>query len=308
MEGIEPHPESSTTMNPPATIAPRSSNVTWAEGLERVLLTGDLSVLSPEQAVAYYARVCESLGLNPLTQPFEYLNLNGKMILYARRACTNQLRQIHQVSIRITAREVVGDILNVTAQATLPSGRCDESVGSVNVSGLKGEALSNAWMRAETKAKRRVTLDICGLATLDESELEGVADRARSARFKAPSPEAFPLASAPAEPPTAVPAQEAPQEAAWEPAEPEERSGVVVPFKAPQDAVARTAVELFGPKLRALRTADQLIDWMRQVIAHGFEPVAKRALFALWEKHVRAMLPGTDPTVLLAQAKNGGAK
>jgi hypothetical protein len=33
----------------------------------------------------YYFSVCKSLGLNPLTRPFEYLTLNGKKVLYARR-------------------------------------------------------------------------------------------------------------------------------------------------------------------------------------------------------------------------------
>jgi hypothetical protein len=39
---------------------------------------------------------------------------------------------------------------------------------------LKGEELVNARLKAVTKAKRRVTLSICGLAFLDESEVETV--------------------------------------------------------------------------------------------------------------------------------------
>jgi hypothetical protein len=39
---------------------------------------------------------------------------------------------------------------------------------------LKGDALANALMKAETKAKRRVTLSIAGLGWLDETELETV--------------------------------------------------------------------------------------------------------------------------------------
>ena len=37
-------------------------------------------------------------------------------------------------------------------------------------------ALANAIMKAETKAKRRVTLSICGLGMLDETELETIKD------------------------------------------------------------------------------------------------------------------------------------
>ena len=40
---------------------------------------------------------------------------------------------------------------------------------------LKGDALANALMKAETKAKRRVTLSIAGLGWLDETELDTIA-------------------------------------------------------------------------------------------------------------------------------------
>jgi hypothetical protein len=47
-----------------------------------------------KQRTEYYTRLCSSLGLNPLTQPFEYLTLNGKLVLYAKRAGADQLRKI----------------------------------------------------------------------------------------------------------------------------------------------------------------------------------------------------------------------
>jgi hypothetical protein len=53
-------------------------------------------------------------------------------------------------------------------------GRTDIARGAVNISGLKGEMLANAMMKAETKAKRRATLSICGLGLLDEVEVETI--------------------------------------------------------------------------------------------------------------------------------------
>ena len=144
--------------------------------LEQVVVSGDLSKLTPAQRIDYYRRVCESLGLNPLTQPFQYVTLQGRLTLYAKRDATDQLRKIHDVSIQIVSRELVGDVYVVTARATLPSGRADESTGAVCVKGLTGEAYANALMKAETKAKRRVTLSICGLGLLDETEVETVPD------------------------------------------------------------------------------------------------------------------------------------
>lgn len=142
--------------------------------IEQVMLKGNLSVLSPQQKIEYYAKTCESLGLNPLTKPFEYINLNGKEVLYATKGCTEQLRQVHGVSIKIVDKQKFDDVYIVTAEASDKNGRYDSATGAVTVAGLKGEALANAMMKAETKAKRRVTLSLCGLNMLDESEVESI--------------------------------------------------------------------------------------------------------------------------------------
>jgi len=142
--------------------------------IAKVLLGGDLAQLTSQQKISYYRSVCESLGLNPLTKPFEYIRLSGREVLYATRNCTDQLRHAHRISVTITAREVIEDCYVVTARAAFPDGRHDESIGAVPIAGLKGESRSNAMMKAETKAKRRVTLSLVGLSTLDESEVESI--------------------------------------------------------------------------------------------------------------------------------------
>ena len=142
--------------------------------LESYIAAGDIGKLGPDQRIALYRAVCESLGLNPLTQPFQYLVLSGKTVLYATKSCTEQLRQIHGVSVVSMAKEVVGEILTVTVSVRERTGREDISTGSVSLAGLKGDALANAWMKAETKAKRRATLSVCGLAVLDETEIETI--------------------------------------------------------------------------------------------------------------------------------------
>ena len=162
---------------PPTALTARQqqlqSNVR-AEAIERVLINGDLAQLSPADRINYYQTVCSSLNLNPLTKPFEYISLNGKLTLYAKRDATDQLRFRDRISIRITGREVIDDIYIVTAQARTPDGREDESTGAVSIAGLKGEAKSNQMMKAETKAKRRVTLSLCGLGLLDETEVDSI--------------------------------------------------------------------------------------------------------------------------------------
>ncbi len=147
-----------------------------AKAIETVLIGGDLAKLTAEQRVSYYGKVCQSLGLNTMTQPFAYITLNGKLTLYAKKDATEQLRFIHNISIdpQGFTREVIEGVYVVTAPASMPSGRTDVSTGAVAIDGLKGEARANAMMKAETKAKRRVTLSICGLGMLDETEAEGL--------------------------------------------------------------------------------------------------------------------------------------
>ena len=123
----------------------------YAAILERVVVAGDLSKLSAAERVNYYTATCKALGLNPLSQPFQYITLNGKLTLYARKDATDQLRKMHNVSISIVSREHISDVYIVTARATTPEGRTDESIGAVSIGNLKGDLLCNAIMKAESK-------------------------------------------------------------------------------------------------------------------------------------------------------------
>src|SRR5262245_63505987 len=145
-----------------------------ATGVERALVRGDLGQMSADERLAYYRAVCDSLQLNPRTRPFEYLTLQGRLTLYARRDCADQLRRINGVSLEIVSRHLEDGVYTVRVRATLPDGRTDEDEGAVFVGGLKGETLANGYLKAVTKGKRRVTLSICGLGFLDETEVADV--------------------------------------------------------------------------------------------------------------------------------------
>ena len=148
------------------------TNEASATLMEQVVLDGDLSKLGAEDRMRYYAAVCESVGLNPLTKPFQYLYLHNKMTLYARREATDQLRVIRGVSVTRLERATVEGIFTVTAYGRDKLGRTDAAIGAIAIEGLRGEDKANAMMKAETKAKRRLTLSLCGLGVLDESELD----------------------------------------------------------------------------------------------------------------------------------------
>lgn len=167
--------------------------------LDSLVINGDISKLTAPQKVEYYKIYCSRIGLDPMTQPFMILKTKEKETLYCTRSGAAQLNKVHAVSHKIMSREEFKDCYVVTAKASLPDGRETESIGAVSIykeggewkrspSGnnffekngqmiaLAGEELANAIMKAETKSKRRATLDLLGLGVMDESEIGNIAD------------------------------------------------------------------------------------------------------------------------------------
>jgi hypothetical protein len=148
------------------------------EIMEQVLIRGDLSQLTHAERARYYIRVCQSVGLNPLTKPFDYIMLNGKLTLYALKGATDQLRGIHGISASIVSQTEASGLLTVHVRVEDMNGRKDEDLGVVTLP-KEGDARANAIMKAITKAKRRATLSVCGLGMLDETELETIPESAK---------------------------------------------------------------------------------------------------------------------------------
>jgi hypothetical protein len=142
--------------------------------MEQVIIKGNLQSLSEADRVMYYNAVCNSVGLNPLTQPLEYIVLNGKLTLYWRKAATDQIRALRHITITSLTPSREGELLLVVATGRDATGREDSAIGAVSIKGLAGEALANAVMKAETKAKRRLTLPLAGLGFTTEDDLEGI--------------------------------------------------------------------------------------------------------------------------------------
>ena len=143
------------------------------ELLEKVIIEGDLEKLSPAERMEYYGKVCDSLGLNPLTRPFDYIKLSDKLTLYAKKDATEQLAKMHHVSIKLQPGRSIEGVYLVQATASTEY-RSVDATGAVPIENLKGEAKANALMKAETKACRRAVLRLVGLGWLDETEVAAV--------------------------------------------------------------------------------------------------------------------------------------
>jgi hypothetical protein len=149
------------------------------EAVENVLVNGDLGKLSTPQRLEFYRARCDAAGLDPRGRPFEYISLQGKLTLYARKECAEQLNGMHGISHKILSRTYDKDagLYEVMVEASMRDGRTTQEIGVVFTTGKKGEDLANAQMKAVTKAKRRATLSLCGLGDVaDETELETIRD------------------------------------------------------------------------------------------------------------------------------------
>jgi hypothetical protein len=156
---------------------------TLPQRIEDALINGNLITLTPQERVSLYMQTCKSLKLNPLTKPFGYILFKGwgadseeKLVLYATRNCTDQLRSIYGASDvpgslkrEETSTELIAEIAVVGR-----NGRVSTDVGVVPKDGIRpGKEMANAKMKVVTKARRRATLALYGLGGIvDESELD----------------------------------------------------------------------------------------------------------------------------------------
>jgi hypothetical protein len=152
-----------------------------ARVVESLVTRGDVSLLSPIDRARHYVQMCENLGLNPHTQPFAFLRLNGKEVMYATRGATDQLAATHRLNREIIDGPKIIDVLGTkigycACKATHPNGRTETATAT-----LPAVDPVNLFMKLETKAKRRATLSILGLGMLDESEVADIPASAKEA-------------------------------------------------------------------------------------------------------------------------------
>lgn len=197
-------PETALMLAPPAGMASYLPPID-PEVLNRALMTGDLAQLAPEERQTYYLALCYTSGINPLTRPFQVIkNDEGALVWYIGVPGAEQLRKLHRVSVRVLERRTdpATGLYGVSVRAWLPSGRSEEAEGWVPVvrpkgtwrtnektgrryfeeakshdgepifQPLRGKELADAYHRAESKAKRRVTLALCGLGLPEVEEGE----------------------------------------------------------------------------------------------------------------------------------------
>jgi hypothetical protein len=147
-----------------ATIEQKQENI-----LGQLITKGNLAMLSEQNRIDYYYMMCDRYGLDPLSKPFDYITTktkDGEVIsLYPNTRAAAQMRANQGISVSIASRELLGDVYMVTAKAIRRDGTFEECAGCVPIyKDMAPQAKANAYMKAETAARRRATIAACGMA------------------------------------------------------------------------------------------------------------------------------------------------
>ncbi|NJN13185.1 MAG: hypothetical protein HC815_36805 [Richelia sp. RM1_1_1] len=132
---------------------------------------GDVSQLTAVERKILYLEMCRAYNLDPLSFPLDYIESDGKLKIYVNSVGAAQLRDRFSISTRIKSREFLEDMWIVVVEASRGD-RKEEATGAASVMNKFGKtsptAKVNALKKAETQAKRRATLAICGFGWDDE--------------------------------------------------------------------------------------------------------------------------------------------
>src|ERR1700677_174539 len=140
-------------------------------------ILGDLESLTQEQRAEYVLAACEHLSV-PAELGLVGLRLmdsggDGKrnLVLYVEKGATDIIRGNLGIDVE-SMTEVNGTgYVGWKTVGRDKTGRHEIAVGTVSIDGLKGLAVANAVMAAQTKSGRRMTLQFAGGGFLDITEL-----------------------------------------------------------------------------------------------------------------------------------------
>jgi hypothetical protein len=167
---------------------------------EKILGQGNLAEMDGGARARYLLYVCQLLGLNPFTRPFEIITFQGQTVLYARKEATEQLARNFGVSTEVVSRqrdEFLGlYCVEVRASYRAASGdvRSADAIGAVPYVDGAGKPVAiaeraNVVKKSETQARRRAVLGLLGLGIFDragERDPDAVVDRHGNLAQRAP--------------------------------------------------------------------------------------------------------------------------
>jgi hypothetical protein len=164
------------------------------------LRTGDLSTLPEPEHDRVLVKMCAHYGLDPVLRPFCIIPAQGKKIWYATKTSTDMVASRDKLTRKFKERRIDKDLMiceiimeitdghrieEGTAVVTIGEFVRDPKTGAIGEQMMRGEALANAMMRCETKAKRRATLAWFGMPDGTGGEDIDLAPQAKAAKVTA---------------------------------------------------------------------------------------------------------------------------
>ena len=135
--------------------------------------SGDLNGLTAVERKMYYIQMCDFYKFYWKAFPFDYIENDGKLKLYVNQTGCSHLRNRYQVSTKIKSREIIEGMWVITVEARRGN-RTEEATGAASLFDKYGKTTpqlkANSLKKAETQARRRATLAICGFSDNDEDQ------------------------------------------------------------------------------------------------------------------------------------------
>lgn len=154
------------------------SELRQSESMRAYLRTGDLSTLPEAEQDRVLVKMCAHYGLDPILRPFCIIPAQGKKIWYPTKAATDMVASRDALTRKFKERRIDKElmiceiIMEITDGKRIEEGTAvvslgefvrDPKSGQITEQMMRGEAVANAIMRCETKAKRRATLAWFGM-------------------------------------------------------------------------------------------------------------------------------------------------
>jgi len=139
-------------------------------------LHNDWKGVSDSDKVKYSLAICKTLNIPTPMNPFKFISMNGKEVLYATKEAAELLAERNKISVTITNKYVERDsnLYVVEVRASMPGGRTFDNLAALSLAGKTGDIRANLMMKCVSKAIRRLVFSAVGLSVLDEDDLEAI--------------------------------------------------------------------------------------------------------------------------------------
>jgi len=152
-------------------------------------MAGNWDKVSEDDRMRFIKHMCDSLEIPLVLNPFRFISMRGKTVLYATAEAAFSLARKNKLTIQIMEEHYDTDsmIKTVRVRATFPNGQFTDDVGKLFMGGITSQDRANAEMKCITKAKRRAILSSLGLSILeDDSPVDGLQGNAVKELVKTP--------------------------------------------------------------------------------------------------------------------------